>query len=277
MPEGPEVCNIAKSLNFYLQGKKLISGTLLPTSRYYKHDKFEGMEYLTHGLTLVKVFSRGKKIIFEFEKNTFMICSLGMEGHWLQIPTKHTALYLDFGRVEGKFRIIEKTMYYEDSRHFGTLNVYTCFDKIKIAMKTVGPDLLQDNISIQQYTQIIKSKTLSKKELHWFLLEQKYLSGIGNYLKSEILYASKLAPNRTIQSLSDEDIFCLYSNSIQIIRKAYECNGLTLGTYVDPDGNIGTYDPMVYQKEIDPLGNKVVKTQFGGKDRTTHWVPEIQI
>ena len=37
-------------------------------------------------------------------------------------------------------------------------------------------------------------------------MNQKYLSGIGNYLKSEILYESKISPLRTLEFLSRQDL-----------------------------------------------------------------------
>lgn len=283
MPEGPEVARIAESLDRHLSGKHIIRIIMTNTSRYYSKGGFIGKQHLKFGLIIVKIWARAKKIIFQLKDNEgrifYMLSFLSMEGHWLQHKTKHTALIFDVGSVweEGgvsKYKY-EKTMYYEDSRRFGTFQVFSTMEELKHAFKSIGPDLLHESITIEHYMDVIKQKKLNNKEISWFLLKQEYFSGIGNYIKSEVMYISKLNPNRIIGTLTNDEISILYKASLYVINLAYQQNGLTLSTYVDPDGNSGQYQPLVYNKKVDPYGNLITKSEFSDK-RGTYWVPIVQ-
>jgi formamidopyrimidine-DNA glycosylase len=120
MPEGPEVRRTAESLNKHLQGKQLLSCVMHLKSRYHKMGGFKGMEYLSFGMTVNKVYPIAKRIIFELQSLNgdifYMISFLGMDGHWIQYPTKHTALAFNFGSIKGNFSIVEKSFYYDDTR-----------------------------------------------------------------------------------------------------------------------------------------------------------------
>ena len=109
-------------------------------------------------------------------------------------------------------------------------------------------------------------------------MDQSIIAGVGNYLKAEILYASKISPHRICESLTDKDIFRICANTNRIMRISYESGGATILTYKDEDGKPGTFSRrfMVYNQASDPLGNQVVRETTKDK-RTTHWVPSIQI
>ena len=101
-------------------------------------------------------------------------------------------------------------------------------------------------------------------------------SGVGNWIRAEILYECKIAPNRKLKDLSESDIKHLYHWSIKILKDAYNVKGLTISNYIDPEGNYGTYKVKVYMQKKDPYGHKVITSVFSDK-RTIHWVPEVQI
>ena len=108
------------------------------------------------------------------------------------------------------------------------------------------------------------------------MLQPKYFSGVGNWIRAEILYECKIAPNRKLGDLTDSDVKHLYHWSIKILKDAYKVKGLTISNYIDPEGNYGTYKVKVYMQKTDPLGHKVITSVFSDK-RTIHWVPEVQI
>ena len=283
MPEGPEVRCVAESLNRHLSGKHLLWVGLTSNSRYIKTGKFKGMSLLKYNNYLHSVRVRGKRIIFVFNtpenKKLYLVSFLGMEGKWLQEPSKHTAFSMMFGNIKSitNHDIIteHKMIYYDDSRHFGSLQVYDD-SNLEEAFKNIGPDLLNEEVTLEQYISVLTDKKVITKQITSFLLEQKYFSGIGNYLRAEILYAARISPHRLIYTLNEDDITRLHKFSIQILKESYEKNGLTISSYVDPDGTKGAYDAKVYMKKFDPNGYQVIKETFKDR-RTTHWVPEIQI
>lgn len=282
MPEGPEVARIAESLNRHLGGKSIIRVLIDNSSKYIKKP-FNHMEAITFGLKIINVQAVGKRIIFNvvnLEGKTFKMMSfLGMEGHWVTSPTKYKRFTFDVGMVtidRGVTKYcVTNTMYYEDKLNYGNFKIILNDEEYEDTFKAVGPDLLHDNIPFSDYVSVIRGGRIKNKEAADFLLEQKYFSGIGNYLKSDILYAAKIAPNRTLSTLSDDEVKTLYTLSISLIKLSYENYGYTLRSYVDPDGNIGTYSPLVYGRETDDNGRTIVKEKFKDK-RGTYWVPEVQ-
>ena len=94
-------------------------------------------------------------------------------------------------------------------------------------------------------------------------------------MRAEILYEARIKPDRILCQLNAQEISNLWEISIRIIRKSYEAHGLTIRSYWDPYGRKGSFEVQVYEKEVDPHGFKVVKSQFKDK-RSIHWVPELQ-
>ena len=69
-----------------------------------------------------------------------------------------------------------------------------------------------------------KSK-IKEKTIPEIFMNQSYLSGIGNYLKSEILYESKISPHRKLESLSVNDLEVIYHNIKKISFNSFKAGG----------------------------------------------------
>jgi formamidopyrimidine-DNA glycosylase len=108
-------------------------------------------------------------------------------------------------------------------------------------------------------------------------MDQKIICGVGNYLKAECLYFSKLSPHRLTSSLTDEDLKNLNSVIKKVIKTSYETGGATIYTFSNYDGEKGDYTKRfaVYNQAQDPLGHEV-KRETTRDGRTTFWVPTIQ-
>src|SRR5579885_1286425 len=169
MPEGPEVRVIADALNQTIRGHVLVNLSFDSSWRYNKTEgknakpnqawRQQCQSFLNElPLTLHQITTRGKRLIFHFDRDIFLVSFLGMEGHWMFQPEKHSNLWLDFGRIlptTPPLRVIEHTLYFDDSRHFGILDF--CFGQpaLHAALKHIGPDLLQDIIPLEQWRQVL--------------------------------------------------------------------------------------------------------------------------
>jgi DNA-formamidopyrimidine glycosylase len=258
MPEGPEVKNTARCLNstassFYL---------LKINSNIDKIPSFKGCLYIH------KVVSYGKKIIFVFN-DKYLVSSLGMEGKWRFDPAglKHVRCTLTLGQKKGRFIVPCKTLYYDDSRMFGSLN----FHQDLSFVNKLGPDVLKYQIEEKEFIPLFPMK----KTIAQALLDQSIIAGIGNYLKCDILYESKVAPSRLCSSLTPKEWSNIYKACYSLPRESYEKNGLTIRTYLTPDLVKGNYNTRVYGRDTDDQGNKVIKEK--SKDgRSTYWCPDVQ-
>lgn len=280
MPEGPEAKRMAESLARYILGNSLISITIDEKSKYTNPIKYPngipGYSRLNLPLTVVDVYSRGKKLIIHLKKegssvddqlknDGFLVFTLGMEGKFLKEPTSHSNLHLNFEN---------RIAYFDDVRHFGSVEICIGFAELEVRLSDLGPDLLQDEISAELWRKIFR-RCSQNFQICRALMDQDKVSGIGNYLKAEILYRARIRPDRTLRSLSDDELERLRIIGHQTIREAYAYHGNTIASYWDMDGNKGLFQCQVYGKAKDPEGNEVVKNTFTD-GRTTHWVPALQ-
>ena len=115
-----------------------------------------------------------------------------------------------------------------------------------------GPDLLPYVLKNERTPPVWFRTRVYKhyrKQLYTFLYDQAICSGIGNYLRADIMYKAKFHPKRTMHSLSESDIDTLWQAIIDVIAAAIAGNGLTISAYHPPDNSTGTYKPLIYRKD----------------------------
>ena len=276
MPEGPEVKLICEQLNSAIKNSQIIALNIIG-GRYERHGPPAQWSNLVESLPIKinSVCCKGKFIYFDLGEESnklYLTNTLGMSGSWKHEKTKHAHLEMitDNGIV-----------YFTDPRNFGTLKVIIDNNELQNKLASLGYDVLDDNEHSVKFNIEIFNKIISKKasmNITKFLMEQKYLCGIGNYLKAEILYESKISPHRTLESLSEDERELLFKYIIEIPRKSYNSRGSSLLTYTDMNGDTGSnqFTFKVYQKSKDSNGYNVI--QETTKDgRTTHWVKEVQL
>lgn len=271
MPEGPEVKTITDELNNLLINKQFMTFEIL--GGRYKNKYPENFELFQKSLPLKinKINCKGKFIWFDLDNDWSIWNTLGMSGGWHihgHKPIKHSDIKIMVDNLE---------LWFTDQRHFGTFKFCNDKDKLEKKLASIGPDLLSDD----SYTKdqfINKIKKYKNHALPKILMEQKIFSGIGNYLKAEILYASKISPLRKIEFISDAELEVLFDNIKKIIKNSYLAKGATIRNYSDLSNNSGSYsfEFEVYNRKTDKNGFSVIKTETNDK-RTTHWVKEIQI
>ena len=107
-------------------------------------------------------------------------------------------------------------------------------------------------------------------------MDQGIFAGVGNYIRAEALYLSKLSPFRPASKLSEDEVHNLCQHIVDVMEESYKYQGATIQTYKTAYGEEGRYSSLfkVYGQKSDPLGNKIIKQDSGG--RTIHWCPSIQ-
>nr|QBK89562.1 MAG: formamidopyrimidine-DNA glycosylase [Pithovirus LCPAC001] len=275
MPEGPEIKTIVDSLNLVLPGLSLNKIIVNEKSRYFKNLKNKNiLDSSKLPLCIRMIICKGKHIFFKFESSLnsneviIMHSHLAMTGKWIWDKGKHSGIEL--------FLSNQKVLYFDDTRRFGCVEWFNQ-EQYKKKLKNIGIDILSEHITLKHWNKIMSNTRLKKKQICDMLISQKYISGIGNYLKSEILYLSKIRPDRELQSLTDVELEMLYTTSLKTIKASYNSGGLTIQDYIDPDGNTGKFKVIIYGKKgkKDPNGYSIITSTFKDR-RTTFWVKEIQ-
>lgn len=300
MPEGPEVRTVAVSLNEKLGSKNLYLFNIEwdEFSKFNDYNKssvlinFDKIEVLLPA-QIIGITCKGKRLIFIFISNNneyfYMTSHFNMEGRWTWIKGNHSNFWL---KISEKDHNNDMILYFDDTRHFGNIKFHlNTLDLVNFLDNEHGPDLLayaidyfnnqsnvndDEKITSELWKSKLKNNRIKNKQICDFLMNQKYFCGIGNYLKSEILYESKIKPDRILSSLSDDEIEKLRISSLTIIYQSFIYGGLTIKSFWDPNGISGRFSTKVYNQSFDPNGYKILSDVFKDK-RTTYWVPEIQV
>ena len=277
MPEGPEVRTVADKLRPCLVNR-VITGA-------YKGDRAKtvGFDNLKCPATIIGVRSYGKKVIIDLNTGHMIIVSLGMSGRLQYTAGNHSHIRFDISdcQINGSFKVMKSasSLYFDDSRYMGGVDIIPNAG-IPLYFKDIGLDLLQLAIDektwipLGTWLGIFGQKKLMKRAICDVLIDQSLVAGIGFYLQTEILYYSGIRPERTAESLTQEDWDRIRINAHKVINLSYAYGGFTIESFISPDDSYGMYPARIYGKTHDSLGNPVIDKKWGG--RTLHFVLAIQ-
>ena len=258
MPEAPEVRVMVEKVLRPFRHSSLIDLQIV-SGRYQKHGKPDHWSTFIKQLPLsIETFHRrGKSVWITFENSTWSIyLTLGMTGHYVLEPSKHTHLHFITNRG---------TFYIDDVRNFGTLTIYPTKEALDEKIATLGMDFFDPHLTPTVFYQLWTNEISPQKYVVDALLEQYPFAGIGNYVRAEALYLAKIHPFETCGSLSKKQILTLYRAIRRIMEEYYEeqrKNGLLYAGF------------YVYQQKETKKGEKVERKEWKG--RSLWWVPSVQ-
>ena len=207
---------------------------------------------------IIKVSRFSKYLILHFNTEDFCLIHLGMSGtihilnkkshkkftntsfyHSPFLPEKHNHVELIFD----KFKII-----YNDPRRFGFFELIKNKRDLKKKFKLLGPEPFSKNFNLKYVINYFIEKN---KDIKSFLLDQKFVSGIGNIYASEILFESKINPFKKAKHLKTDDCKKIILNSKKILLKAIAKGGSSIRDFKDISGVKGGFQKefKVYQQE----------------------------
>lgn len=92
----------------------------------------------------------------------------------------------------------------------------------------LGPDPLRQGVGTARIARQLASKRFARRCLGDLLLDQSFVAGIGNYLRSEILFRAGLRPERRLGLLDEGERARLASQTVDTVQRAYLRSGVTL-------------------------------------------------
>ena len=275
MPERAESFVSAETLDKEIRNLQILNFSFIEKKNY------KAIEDVELGSLITRVFSMGKKVIFELTSKEdksceYLIFGLGMsgcialEGH----QNKHKKITINLGIRTKKFDIVEKTIYFCDVRGIGSMvELHNTLEPLR---KKLGYDILLDKFTSEQWIENLKRKKNLNKTIYHALKDQNNVAGIGNYLVAEILYAAKVNPSTLIRDLSDKTLVAIMNVSRAIVCEAVSYKGLTISDFWSPNGVRGIYPVKVYSRTKDPSGYKIAIEKLKGETQNVYWCPEVQ-
>ncbi len=236
------------------------------------------------GKRIEKITRHGKGIFFHLSSKEILFIHLRMTGHLLYGKWERKGKeWLSEEKImqhpkNGFLRYIfflsnGKQLALSDQRKFATINLISRKEK-EDYLSRIGPDPLE--IKKEDFFRILKERRGRIKSL---LMNQQFISGIGNIYASEILFKAKIRPERNADSLKQKEMERLYLNMKTILRKGLSLQGDSTSDFRLLDGRKGGYQEkhLVYNRKNLPCPvckKKITKTILGG--RGTYFCPKCQ-
>lgn len=91
----------------------------------------------------------------------------------------------------------------------------------------VGPDCLHRDLRPSRVTKRLVSDRFKRRQLGHLLLDQAFIAGIGNYLRSEILFVAGLHPSMKGADCTQAEAKAFGKALVEVCRRSYRTGGIT--------------------------------------------------
>jgi len=256
MPELPEVEIVKRSLAKSINKAKIIDIKIKNKNLRYPISK-KIYKYLINK-QIVKISRRSKYLIFHFKSN-FLLIHLGMTGKLLIMRKKDnklfkTSFYYDLNILPKHNHIYFTfnnglSLIYNDVRKFGFIKCYKNIELNQISfLKKLGVEPLSKLFNIKYFERFIKKRQKNIKNL---LMDQTFVSGLGNIYVNEVLFLSGISPLKLCNSLRRTEVNKLITNIKSILNLSIIKGGSSIKDFRQTSGKSGKFQEFfaVYGKE----------------------------
>ena len=256
MPELPEIEIVKRSLFKKINGAKIVNVKINNKNLRYKITDELPKKLINE--KILKISRRSKYLIFHF-KNKLLLAHLGMSGKFLIIRSKDKKMFktsfyydLDILAKHNHIHFILNNgleLIYNDVRRFG---FFKLFENIKLKeityLKKLGPEPFSVLFCIKYVQKFIKNR---KKNIKNLLMDQTFVSGLGNIYVNEALFLSKIHPLRQCSNLERKSIKNLIYNIRKVLKIAIHQGGSSIRDFKNVYGKSGNFQQFfnVYGQE----------------------------
>jgi formamidopyrimidine-DNA glycosylase len=265
MPELPEVETVKRELEKAVLGKKIIE-VCVHHPLVIRQPSLNEFKKGLVGATIKNVLRKAKLLILELSNGESLAIHLKMTGQ-LIYPGDGKKSRVSFRLSDGKL------LDFNDQRLFAELRLVDDWRSLKF-IRGLGPEPFE--ITSQQFKEMLAKKKTKIKPL---LMDQAFISGIGNLYAAEVLFRAKIYPERPASSLSDKEKERLFKEIQDTLKQAIQHKGSSVDQYVQLSGKPGDY--IRYHKVYDRQGKpcfvcktRIKRIALGG--RGTYFCPKCQ-
>jgi len=217
MPEGPEIRRAADKIEAVLKNnvvEQIEFGLpkLKKYARVFRGERVLGME------------TRGKALLTHFANDYSIYSHNQLYGVWKvvkrgKLPSTNRQLRLALHTAN------HSALLYSAS----DISVWPTLELGEHPfLKKLGPDILNPALSWRDVVAQLTAKKNVGRALSAVYLDQAFLAGLGNYLRSEILFLAGLHPSLKPSELTRGQLGTLARTTLQVSQRSYALNGVTL-------------------------------------------------
>ncbi len=271
MPEGDTIFRAARTLHRALAGRSVTRfESVYPKLTRIDHDS------PLAGRTVLSVTARGKHVLMTFSGDLILHTHMRMNGSWhIYRPGER------WHAPRHEMRIcVDTEKYVAVGFNIPVAGFLTSAQLARHEqIQALGPDLTDpdcDRIEVHR-----RMAALATEPLHDVLLNQRVVAGIGNVLKSEVLFVARINPFMQAGELADE----AFDRLMNAARRLMDMNtrestslppvfGRRTTSSLDPSATLYVYGRQ--GKPCRACGSAIEARKTGLDARLTYWCPRCQ-
>ncbi|KAK1286727.1 Formamidopyrimidine-DNA glycosylase [Acorus calamus] len=253
MPELPEVEAARRAIEDHCLGRVIKRCVVAEDPKVIDGVPPSEFESSLLGKTIISARRKGKNLWLELDSPPFPSFQFGMAG----------AIY-----IKGVAVTQYRRSAVNSSDEWPSKYSKVFIEPVSVPpVSELGPDALLEPMQLDEFVDSLSKKKIAIKSL---LLDQSFLSGIGNWIADEVLYQSRIHPMQIASTISKESCKCLHDCIKEVISKALD---------VGADSSQFSENWIFHSHEKKPGkafvdGKKIEFITVGG--RTSAYVPELQ-
>ncbi len=272
MPELPEAETIAADLRARIRGAG-IRAVSVPRPDILHGTDPRALDRRLRGRRFARIGRRGKNVLFELDDGARVLVNLGMTGRLITSDAPKAA---EMRHVAARFALDGgRDLLFDDTRRFGRIEVLEP-DAWRARDALLGLEPLSPAFTAEALWSLTRR---SRSPIRNWLLDQRFVAGVGNIYANEALFRARVRPRRGARTLRRAESDALRHGLREVLAGAIEARGTTLRDYVGGGGAIGGFRPrlQVYGRagEACPdCATPIKRVVFG--NRSAFYCPECQ-
>ncbi|HNP37122.1 MAG TPA: endonuclease VIII [Woeseiaceae bacterium] len=219
MPEGPEIRRAADRVAKVLLDRPLTDVAFAADAFPHLQDAADALI----GQSVTRIDTRGKAMLMRFSGGLTMYSHNQLYGRWVtaainEIPLSTRALRVTLGTAT------HRALLYSASD-------VALLDEVALSthpfLARLGPDILDQHLTAGQIVERASSRAFRNRNFVALLLDQNFLAGVGNYLRSEILFAAGINPWSTPKQLTAKQLMAIARQALHTSQRSYRTGGVT--------------------------------------------------
>ncbi|MCH7231461.1 bifunctional DNA-formamidopyrimidine glycosylase/DNA-(apurinic or apyrimidinic site) lyase [Glycomyces sp. L485] len=275
MPELPEVETIRRGVDAAFRGGRISAVAVYNPRTVRRHPAgAEDFAASLEGQVITGSGRRGKFMWLTLDDGRALVCHLGMSGQFLVrapgvTPHKHLRALLRFED--------ERELWFVDQRTFGFLEIAEFDGHVPTTLSHIAPDVFEPEFDAAQCAARLRSRRIEVKKA---LLDQGWISGVGNIYADEALWRAGIRGRRLGERISQRKALELLGHVRVVLEDALDSGGTSFDAlYVRVNGESGYFSRKlaVYGRAGQPCrhcGTAIRREVIG--DRSAHYCPNCQ-
>jgi endonuclease-8 len=216
MPEGPEIRRAADKIAAVLEDQVI-------EQVYFGLPDLTQYDEQLSGQRVTWLETRGKALLTHFDHGLSIYSHNQLYGRWYVVKR---------GKEPATRRSLRLALHTQShSALLYSASDIAVLDSDGMAqhpfLARIGPDILNPTLHWRDVAKILSSPSFVRRGVGAFYLEQSFLAGIGNYLRSEILFEAGVNPRKKPGELSAKQLNDLARATLSISQRAYKTGGIT--------------------------------------------------